>query len=481
MVDKRKNIKRKLRRLRAIKRSELRQASAATTSKTDTLLSSMEALIRKMSMTPSTPTSTIISPSPSAPIVKSEHTKEEILNDIAKQRELDMVRSQVQYMYDQMNDDIRARRNKGEVMAKMQAHNTNVKPSAFDIDENDEIYKVQKDAAKSKQQLLKLSQHDLLDEQEIARKERTALHQHLSDNLVTKIANVANTFITPKKQSSPSLELNSPVDMSGLTSESSPNDSNNDAYEIEKREAQEFVEQSFEQVSDAAAKLNVKATLDDFAQRQYDDKRNTMIQLLTNLRSVNDQIIDRMNEVIASYKSLSPERKLESALQAQAKRTYLQKRNNDILGAITNGKTKLSNAEYHAKRIADPDLRNKELDKIKANREKLTLLQQEYNDNKNTIDNSSELMIESLKNERKDKMIMLQDEINNALDDDQELKKLILERDKLQCMINSDNRKSQTIYMPTDPNGAKEALDNQRKYVERYVEDLNKNGENTDD
>ena len=269
--------------------------------------------------------------------------------------------------------------------------------------------------------------------------------------------------------------------MTGLTSASSPNDSNNDAYEIEKREAQEFVEQSFEQVSDAAAKLNVKATLDDFAQRRYDDKRNTMIQLLTNLRSVNDQILDRMNEVIASYKSLSPERKLESALQAQAKRTYLQKRNNDILGAITNGKTKLRNAEYHAKRIADPDLRNKELDKIKANREKLTLLQQEYNDNKNTIDNSSELMIETLKNERKDKMIMLQNAINDALDDDQELKKLILERDKLQCMINSDNRKSQTIYMPTDPNGAKEALDNQRKYVERYVEDLNKNGENTDD
>ena len=92
MVDKRKNIKRKLRRLRAIKRSELRQASAATTTKTDTLLSSMEALIRKMSMTPSTPTSTIISPSPPAPIVKSEHTKEEILKDIAKQRELDIVR-----------------------------------------------------------------------------------------------------------------------------------------------------------------------------------------------------------------------------------------------------------------------------------------------------------------------------------------------------------------------------------------------------
>ena len=90
-------------------------------------------------------------------------------------------------------------------------------------------------------------------------------------------------------------------------------------------------------------------------------------------------------------------------------------------------------------------------------------------------------MIESLQNERKDKMMMLQDEINNSLDDDQELKKFILERDKLQCMINSDNRKSQSLYMPTDPNGAKEALTNQRMFVERYVEDLNKNGENTDE
>ena len=48
-------------------------------------------------------------------------------------------------------------------------------------------------------------------------------------------------------------------------------------------------------------------------------------------------------------------------------------------------------------------------------------------------------------------------------------------------MINSDNRKSQSLYMPTDPNCVKEALTNQRMFVERYVEDLNKNGENTDE
>ncbi len=197
MVDRRRNIKRKLRRVRAIRRSELRQTTnQPVTSKTDALLSSMEALIRKMSMTPSTPASTIISQPAPLTAPGSLHTKEEIMNDIAKQRELDMVRSQVQYMYDQMNDDIRARRNKGEVMSRMQARGTNVKPSAFGIDEElDEVYKVQKDAAKTKQQLLKLSQQELLDEKEIAQKERNALHQHLSDALITKISSLA----TPKK------------------------------------------------------------------------------------------------------------------------------------------------------------------------------------------------------------------------------------------------------------------------------------------
>ena len=313
MVDKRKNLKRKLRRLHAIRRKEERQASQPATSKTDTLLSSMEALIRKMSMTPS------------APIIKNEKTKEEIMNDIAKQRELDMVRGQVQYMYDQMNDDIRARRNKGEVMARMVAQGTNVKPSNYGIDEDDEIYKVQKDAAKSKQQLLKLSQ------QEIARKERNALHQHLSDNLITKIASLTSEVMqTPKKNA--------------------------------KRAAQEFVDQSFEQVADTAAKLKVKAKIDDFAQQQYDSNRNTILEQYNNLRD-------------------------------------------------TNGKIKL----------------------------------------------------------------------NDALNNDQELKNLIKERDKLQYMISTDNRRDKNVGYPTDPNNAREALENQRMYVEQYVNNLNKNGDIEDD
>ena len=506
MVDKRKNIKRKLRRLHAIRRSELRQASQskaanAGLSKTDTLLSSMEALIKKMSMTPST---VISQPTPSAPIVKSEHTKEEIMNDIAKQRELDMVRSQVQYMYDQMNDDIRARRNKGEVMSRMQARGTNIKPSTFGIDEDDEIYKVQRDTAKSKQQLLKLSQQELLDEKEIAHKERNALHQHLSDALVTKISQIIPTpkkinaetslqdtptksigersepHLTPVKPPTATKQLpkglKTSLEPSPTTSNESGCDETNQ-YEVEQREAQEFVDQSFEQVADTAAKLNVKATLDDFAQKRYDDNRSRTMQQLTQLRSVNEQIIDRMNEIITSHSSLSPERRLESALQAQTRRKYLQERNDYIQAVIADNKTKLRDAEYHAKRITIPTTRKQMLDKVNLNKEKLALLQQEYNNNKAVIDSCSENKIQSLKSERKDKMMMLQNEINDALDDDAELKRLVLERDKLQCMINTDNRINQNMYIPTDPNGAREALDNQYQYVEKYVNDLNNNGE----
>ena len=82
MVDKRKNIKRKLRKLRQLKRLEAqRNERVEPTSRGDALISSMEALIRKLSMTPTAAPSTIVSnppaPAPIQPQIKTEITKEE--------------------------------------------------------------------------------------------------------------------------------------------------------------------------------------------------------------------------------------------------------------------------------------------------------------------------------------------------------------------------------------------------------------------
>ena len=55
----------------------------------------------------------------------------------------------------------------------MQARGTDVKPKDFGIDENDVTYRAQKDAAKNKHQLFTLTQHEILDQKEIARNVRS--------------------------------------------------------------------------------------------------------------------------------------------------------------------------------------------------------------------------------------------------------------------------------------------------------------------
>ena len=122
MVDKRKNMKRKLRKLRQIRRrNEAEQRRSDHGSRGDALISSMEAIIRKISMTPSGPSTIVANPTP-AINNRPEVTKEDIASEIARQRELDMLKNQVHYMYDQIHDDLRTRRSKGEMMAAMQAH-----------------------------------------------------------------------------------------------------------------------------------------------------------------------------------------------------------------------------------------------------------------------------------------------------------------------------------------------------------------------
>jgi hypothetical protein len=62
MVNKRKSIKRKLRMLKQLKRrNEVEHTHNNTVSKGDALISSMEALIRKISTAPTAPPSTIVS------------------------------------------------------------------------------------------------------------------------------------------------------------------------------------------------------------------------------------------------------------------------------------------------------------------------------------------------------------------------------------------------------------------------------------
>ena len=547
MVDKRKNIKRKLRRLRYLKRSESHDKSS---SKSDTLISSMEALIRKMSMTPTSAVPSTIVSNPPAPI-QPQSSKEDIVNEIARQREIDMLRSQVQYMYNKTDEDIKARRSTGEMMAAMQARGTNLKPKDFGIDEDDEIYKVQKDAAKSKQRQFTLARHEILDQKEIARNERAVLHDTLSQSLINKLQNMATTPLknsnkplaqstslqltlpstvfeereamlsppsnnykktptklshlfdseagkpmTPDKlssngscpqlpgtpRSSPPSSPSSPSSVASDDSISTYADDLNkmqlaaDDFAIIERTAQQFADKSFEEVGDTTAKLAVKQKIDEFSQQQYDNNRDAMLSQYNALRDTNDKIGKRMRELIESFDTLSPKRRLEKALYYSSIANDIRNRIHDLETKIIRKKSAIDDAKYYVNHEKNPIKQSQYKAKLQYNIDLLEQMKKELAQQKQNLKDSSANSIDVLQLERTQKMKDLEDEINAKISNDAELQQLRKLRDNLQYWINTDNRRSD-VGFNTDPNGAKEALENYNIYVQQHVQKLSEEGE----
>ena len=540
MVDKRKNIKRKLRRLRYLKRSESHDKSS---SRSDTLISSMEALIRKMSMTPTSAVPSTIVSNPPAPI-QPQSSKEDIVNEIARQREIDMLRSQVQYMYNKTDEDLKARRSTGEMMAAMQARGTNLKPKDFGIDEDDEIYKVQKDAAKSKQRQFTLARHEILDQKEIARNERAVLHDTLSQSLINKLQNMATTPLknsnkplaqstsvvfeereamlsppsnnykkTPTKlshlfdseagkpmtpntlssngscpqlpgtpRSSPPSSPSSPSSVTSNDSISTYADDLNkmqlaaDDFAIIERTAQQFADKSFEEVGDTTAKLAVKQKIDEFSQQQYDNNRDAMLSQYNALRDTNDKIGKRMRELIESFDTLSPKRRLEKAMYYSSIANDIRNRIHDLETKIIRKKSAIDDAKYYVNHEKNPIKQSQYKAKLQYNIDLLEQMKKELAQQKQNLKDSSANSIDVLQLERTQKMKDLEDEINAKISNDDELQQLRKLRDNLQYWINTDNRRSD-VGFNTDPNGAKEALENYNIYVQQHVQKLSEEGE----
>ena len=582
MVNKRKNIKRKLRMLKQLKRrNEVEHTHNNTGSKGDALISSMEALIRKISTAPTAPPSTIVS-NPLVPQsnVRTEVTKEDIANEIARQREVDMLRNQVHYMYDQINEDLKARRSKGETMANMQARGTDVKPKDFGIDENDVTYRAQKDAAKNKHQLFTLTQHEILDQKEIARKEKAALHDTISQTLINKLQNIGTTprvdhrptlssssaytmidepeqiEINPKKTLStqvfssinvergdvdthdiglgntPRSYRNTGIETSQSISKpvktpthlskyfDTPNtppsgkgmnmlkeslrtsnrrniplgtppkqsywsDEHDDSIQaspphtadkldIMKRTAEEFTAQSFEEVTDTVKKLAVQQKIDDVVQQRYDQQREDILQKYNKLSDTNNKIVSRINEIIESYTSLSPDRKLEKALQNKFNRKNLEDQIDKLEKDIFKKKHDITMAEHtlNTTRLTQDKIREYEA-RIANNKVLLKQMIKTLESDRNDLTNCSDVSIGRLQNERKLKMRDLSNQIKEEIRKDPALNNLIKESHNLEFMIKTDNNFND-ISINTDPNGAKEALRNVNQLAEQRVRELNK-------
>ena len=549
MVDKRKNMKRKLRKLRQIKRRTEVEHKPVPISKGDALILSMEALIRKISTAPTAPPSTIVS-NPLVPQsnVRTEVTKEDIANEIARQREVDMLRNQVHYMYDQINEDLKARRSKGETMANMQARGTNIKPKDFGIDENDVTYRAQKDAAKSKHQLFTLTQHEILDQKEIARKERDVLKDTLSQTLINELQNIGTTprvdhrptlsssstytmidapeqiEINPKKtlstqvfssinvehgdvdkhdiETTPRTPPSSSKGMNMLKEslrtsrrwhhtpgtppkQSYWSDEHKDSIQaspphttdIMKRTAKEFAEQSFEEVTDTVKKLAVQQKIDDVVQQRYDQQREDMMQLLNNLEDINNKITNRKNDIIQSFTSLSPDRKLEKALQNKINEKDLKDRIYQLENDIYKKKHDITMAEKTLKntRLSQDKIREYTA-RIANNKEMLKQMIKTLESDREALTNTNDTHIGMLRNERKWKMNALKDDIKDKLRNDPELNELTKEYNKLRFMIKTDNRFN-TTGINDKPYSAEESIQERNQLAEQRVKQLNDEGE----
>ena len=202
MANKKKALRRKLRRLRKVKPTE--KEPPEKSSKADLLMSSMEALIRKMTMTP--PPATIIpqqAPAPMPPTNKQsdkEITKEEILTELTRQREMDLMKSQMNYVYDVITGDIEARREKGEILAKMKVNNSSVSPKDYGVKESEEMFKNQLSKAKVEKDIAEIKEHNKLDEKEQQMKANKVYYDEVVNRLKQKIADNNGPHKTIREQ-----------------------------------------------------------------------------------------------------------------------------------------------------------------------------------------------------------------------------------------------------------------------------------------
>ena len=250
-----------------------------------------------------------------------------------------------------------------------------------------------------------------------------------------------------------------------------------DDFQIIQRAAEQFAEKSFEEVGDTVSKLAVKQKIDDFSQQQYDNKREIMLQQYNVLRDTNDKILNKMKQIIGSHTSLSPDRKLEKALYNKSIRNTLENRIHQLECDIIKKNAAIREAEWYQNRVVkDPVKQSQNRAKIQYSKDLVARMQQELQDIKTQLKDSTDNRINALQNERTLKMKNLQDEINAKLANDPDLRQLVRQRDNIQYMINTDNRRT-NIGINTDPNGAKEALDNVKTLVEQHVNKLSEEGE----
>jgi hypothetical protein len=248
--------------------------------------------------------------------------------------------------------------------------------------------------------------------------------------------------------------------------------------DIMKRAAKEFAEQSFEEVTDTVKKLAVQQKIEDVVQQRYDQQREDMMQLLNNLEDINNKITNRKNDIIQSFTSLSPDRKLEKALQNKINEKDLKDRIYQLENDIFNKKHAITMAEQTLKNtrgLSESKIRENKA-RIANSKEMLKQMIKTLEYDREALANTNDTRIGMLQNERKWKMNALTDKIKDKLRNDPELNELTKEYNKLRFMIKTDNRFN-TAGINDKPYSAEESIQERNQLAEQRVKQLNEEGE----
>ena len=246
-----------------------------------------------------------------------------------------------------------------------------------------------------------------------------------------------------------------------------------DSFSLPKRKAEDVVDEAFEKVADQAAKVKLHQMVDNAAQQAEQNEMEKMLALYSRQRDVNNRIVQRQNEILNEHSNLSPERRLEKALFNNQNRLKLHQQMAQITSSIHQKQQAIREVELSMKkRTRGKTFQARAAPRVEANKQIVEEWKKALEQTKRDYANSSDESVERLKNERFVKMEALKDNINRAMDTDQELQDLIRERDGLEFRIKNASRKYDLTF-DVDPNGASEALRNQRALVEQYVQRLN--------
>ena len=239
------------------------------------------------------------------------------------------------------------------------------------------------------------------------------------------------------------------------------------------RKANDIVDESFEQVADKAAKLKLNQVINNAQKEQVKNEQNDLFQLFERRRELTKSISDRTKQILSGFDEISPTKQLEKALYYKQERENLARQEENLINQIYKAKQSIRNAQSYTRSPRKPE--NLEAS-IEYAKEKVGMLNKALESTRQQLRDSTDQHIGYLKHQRKDKIMMTIQEMNDKLAKDVELNNLQREAREIDFKLANTQTKA---LVPVYKSDAKDAIYDQQNLIEQRVKQIS--GENGED